>query len=161
MIVTNNSDENWRDLMLFADFTSIVVGLRVNSSIHIHILLGPLWRGGFGPPPHQVPQHKQFLLPLRRPALNFFQFIIFFRSATDHFSTSFDASDVHSSLIWWLLPLYYCMFFLYVPSCLTLCSLFSFTLHLQDGLNEPWITGTEDFTTRDSFSTLYAFFEGH
>ena len=43
---------------------------------------------------------------------------------------------------------------------LKLCSLFYFTLHLQDGLAQPWRTVTEDCTTSDSFSILDAFFEG-
>ena len=40
------------------------------------------------------------------------------------------------------------------------CRLFSFTLHLQDVLTQPWRNVTEDCTTSDSFIILDAFFEG-
>ena len=43
---------------------------------------------------------------------------------------------------------------------LNLCSLFSFTLHPQDGFNHPWRTVTEDCTTNSLFIILDAFFEG-
>ena len=39
------------------------------------------------------------------------------------------------------------------------CRLFSFTLHLQDSLTQPWRTVTEDCTTSDSFIILDTFFE--
>ena len=56
-----------------------------------------------------------FLSGVAPSALTFFQLTIFFRSATDHLSTSFDVREVSSSLICCFLSLYSCMFFFYVP----------------------------------------------
>ena len=60
-----------------------------------------------------------FLAGVAPSSLTSFQLIIFFRSETDQFSTSFEASKVSSSLIYWFPSLYSCVFFLCVSSRIT------------------------------------------
>ena len=76
-----------------------------------------------------------FLAGVTPSYLTFFQLIIFFRSETSHFSTSFDVNKVNSSLIYWLFSLYSCMFFFCVPSCLTRAA--SFLSHFTTMIFDP------------------------
>ena len=148
--------------MLPIAFAQIIVKLRVDSSIHIHLLLRPLWQGGFGPPPHQVPQHKQVLFPCNRCRISLDLLPV------DQFLQVRNRPLVHLFWLEWgeylvdpmlLFPVILYVIFLRIFS-LKPWSLFYFTLHLQDGLTQPLITVTEDYTNSDSFIILDAFFEG-
>ena len=140
--------------MMLADFAYIVVNLRVNSPINIHLLLVPLWRGGFVPPLHQVLQHKQVIISCKHLTISLYILPVdHFFQVSNRLLVHFFGRNQGKQLVDLLLLVPILLYVLFVRIfLLNPCSLFSFTLHLQNGLTQPCIAVTEDYTTSYSFS---------